>query len=211
MALTRRLQSTFESGLQHRDRQMPEQSRELHLHCAGLADDTFHGIAFQVERTVKGVRAGPDPAALGKHCECFRYRCYHGVAAAAPREGNDMVAVRPANLQRLVIAVSECLGKLSAQFEKNFPGYSKVSEGETKVGIYDGYEFRFEGMSRNTTKGDLKLWGRLIFLPPVDGGKDGVTLLMLATSLAPELRSVNDVGAKGELPMMLESFRFGKK
>jgi hypothetical protein len=101
--------------------------------------------------------------------------------------------------------------KLSAQFEKSFPGYSKVSEGETKVGTYDGYEFRFEGMSRNTTKGDLKLWGRLIFLPPVDGGKDGVTLLMLATSLASELRSVNDVGAKGELPMMLESFRFGKK
>ena len=101
--------------------------------------------------------------------------------------------------------------KLSAQFEKSFPGYSKVSENETKVGVYDGYEFRFEGMSRNTSKGDLKLWGRLIFLPPVDGGKNGVTLLMLATSLAPELKSVDDVGVKGELPMMLESFRFGKK
>ena len=101
--------------------------------------------------------------------------------------------------------------KLSAQFEKSFPGYSKVSENETKVGVYDGYEFRFEGMSRNTSKGDLKLWGRLIFLPPVDGGKNGVTLLMLATSLAPELKSVDDVGVKGELPMMLASFRFGKK
>ncbi len=51
----------------------------------------------------------------------------------------------------------------------------------------------------------------MIFLPPVDGGKNGVTLLMLATSLAPELRSIDDVGAKGELPMLLESFRFGKK
>jgi hypothetical protein len=101
--------------------------------------------------------------------------------------------------------------KLSAQFEKSFPGYSKVSESETKVGVYDGYEFRFEGISRNTSKGDLKLWGRLIFLPPVDGGKNGVTLLMLATSLAPELKSVDDVGVKGELPMMLASFRFGKK
>ncbi len=101
--------------------------------------------------------------------------------------------------------------KLSAQFEKTFPGYTKVSENETKVGVYDGYEFRFEGISRNTSKGDLKLWGRLIFLPPVDGGKNGVTLLMLATSLAPELKSVDDVGVKGELPMMLASFRFGKK
>jgi len=100
---------------------------------------------------------------------------------------------------------------LSAQFEKNFPDYHKVSEGETKAGVYDGYEFRFESTSRNTAKGDLKVWGRVIFLPPVDGGKNGVTLLMLATSLAPELRSIDDVGAKGELPMILESFRFGKK
>jgi hypothetical protein len=102
--------------------------------------------------------------------------------------------------------------KLNAQFKSspNFPNYRKVSEGATKVGVYDGYEFRFEALSRNTAKGDLKLWGRLVFVPPVDGGKDGVTLLMLATSLAPELKSVNDVGVKGELPMMLASFRFGK-
>jgi hypothetical protein len=100
---------------------------------------------------------------------------------------------------------------LSAQFKSKFPGYRKVSEGETKAGVYDGYEFRFEGESKGTAKGDLKLWGRVIFLPPQDGGSDGVTLLMLATSLAPELRSVDDVGVKGELPMMLESFRFGKK
>ena len=99
---------------------------------------------------------------------------------------------------------------LSAQYEKNFPEYRKVSEGSTKVGVYDGYQFRFESVSRNTDKGDIKIWGRVIFLPPVDGGKNGVTLLMLATSLAPELKSVNDVGVKGELPMMLESFRFGK-
>ena len=51
----------------------------------------------------------------------------------------------------------------------------------------------------------------MIFVPPADGGKNGVTLLMLATSLAPELKTIDDVGVKGELPMMLESFRFGKK
>ena len=61
-----------------------------------------------------------------------------------------------------------------------------------------------------TDKGQFKIWGVGVFIPPVDGGKDGVTLLMLATSLAPELKTINDVGAKGDLPMMLESFRFGK-
>ncbi len=99
----------------------------------------------------------------------------------------------------------------SAEFAKTVPDYRKVSEGETKVGIYNGYELRFEGLSRDTAKGDLKIWGRVVFLPPPDGGKNGVTLLMLATSLAPELNSVDDIGEKGELPMILESFRFGKK
>jgi hypothetical protein len=101
--------------------------------------------------------------------------------------------------------------KLFAQFKSEFPGYRKVSEGPVKMGVYDGYEFRFEGVSKDTAKGDLKLWGRVILLPPQDGGKDGVTLLMLATSLAPELKSLDDVGVKGELPMMLQSFRFGKQ
>lgn len=99
---------------------------------------------------------------------------------------------------------------LSAQYEKSFAEYRKVSEGPVTVGVYDGYQFRFESLSRNTEKGDIKIWGRVIFLPPVNGGKNGVTLLMLATSLATELKSVDDVGVKGQLPMMLESFRFGK-
>lgn len=99
---------------------------------------------------------------------------------------------------------------LSSQFAKGFSEYKKVSEGPTKAGPYDGYEFRFESISRNTEHGDIKIWGRVIFLPPVNGGKSGVTLLMLATSLAPELKSVADVGVKGDLPMMLASFRFGK-
>jgi hypothetical protein len=100
---------------------------------------------------------------------------------------------------------------LSAQLATNFPEYRKVSEGATKAGVYDGYEFRFEAMSRDTPKGDIKIWGRVIFVPPSHGGTTGATLLMLATSLAPELETVDDIGQKGELPMLLESFRFGKK
>src|SRR5207302_4767640 len=99
---------------------------------------------------------------------------------------------------------------LSAKLAPGFPEYQKLSEGPTHAGPYDGYEFRFEAMSRGTAKGDIKIWGRVIFVPPPNGGDTGVTLLMLATSLAPELEAVDDVGVKGELPMLLESFRFGK-
>ena len=99
---------------------------------------------------------------------------------------------------------------LSSQFKKSFPEYKKVSEGDTNVGVYKGYEFRFESVSRNTVNGDVNVWGRVVLLPPPNGGNNGVTLLMLTTSLAPELKSIDDVGEKGDLPMLLQSFRFGK-
>jgi hypothetical protein len=52
----------------------------------------------------------------------------------------------------------------------------------------------------------------VIFLPTgVAGDQAGATLIMLATSLAPELSSVDDVGVKGQMPTILDSFRFAKQ
>ncbi len=103
----------------------------------------------------------------------------------------------------------EVLGKSLAG---NFPEYRKVSEGRTKVNSLDGYEFRFVSVSKGTDKGDIQVWGRVIFLPSgVAGSQSGATLVMLATSLAPELSGVEDVGEKGQMPVILESFRFGKR
>jgi len=100
---------------------------------------------------------------------------------------------------------------LGTSLAKSFPGYRKVSEGQTKVNSLDGYEFRFESVSKGSEKGDIQLWGRVIFLPTgVAGDQTGATLVMLATSLAPELSGVEDVGEKGQMPLVLESFRFGK-
>ena len=102
------------------------------------------------------------------------------------------------------------VAKDNANFAKNYPEYHKISDGPVKVGSYDGYELRFESTSRGTDKGDLTIWGREIFFPPREGEKAGLKFLILTTSLAPELKSIDDVGVKGELPMLLESFRFGK-
>jgi flagellar basal body-associated protein FliL len=98
-----------------------------------------------------------------------------------------------------------------AKLAKSYPEYQKVSEGKTTINGIDGYEFRFKAMSRNTEKGDITFWGRVVFLPPGDEQSNkGVTLYMLTTSLAPELQSVDDVGIKGELPVILNSFTLGK-
>jgi hypothetical protein len=104
--------------------------------------------------------------------------------------------------------VEEFSNRLSTQF----PEYRKISEGPTKVNKMDGYEFRWEGLSRDSDRGDVHLWGRVIFVPTGnEGDTTGATLIMFTTSLAPELSSVEDVGTKGEAPVILESFRFGKK
>ena len=101
---------------------------------------------------------------------------------------------------------------LSASLANSFPEYVKVSEGPTKVNSLDGYEFRFESVSKGSVKGDVQLWGRVIFLPTGNAGdQNGATLVMIATSLAPELSGTGDVGVRGQMPVILESFRFEKK
>ncbi len=101
--------------------------------------------------------------------------------------------------------------EFSAGLEKFFPGYRKVSEGPTKINSLDAYEFKWVGVSKGTEKGDLQLWGRVVFVPTgVAGDPNGAILTMFTTSLAPELSSVEDVGTRGEMPVILESFRFAR-
>jgi hypothetical protein len=101
--------------------------------------------------------------------------------------------------------------KLSGSLANSFPQYQKVSEGPTKINSRDAYEFRWISLSTGTEKGDIQLWGRVVFLPTgVQGETAGATLIMLATSLAPELTGVEDVGKRGEMPVILDSFRFGR-
>jgi hypothetical protein len=96
----------------------------------------------------------------------------------------------------------------SESLSQALPEYSKVSEGETTVNSLPAYEIRFTGVKRGTAKGDIDIWGRVIFVPPGDERKqNGVTLLMYATSLAPGVSGTDDVGVKGELPVILNSFR----
>lgn len=101
--------------------------------------------------------------------------------------------------------------RLSTQFGASFPGYRKVSEGPTRIGSYDGYEIGFTGRLRNPQGKEIDVYGRAVMLPSGSTAqRNGVALIMLATSLAPEIKSAADVGVRGELPVILESFRMGK-
>lgn len=101
--------------------------------------------------------------------------------------------------------------KYSTELAKAIPGYQKVSEGETNINGVLGYEFRFRGQINDQTKGDVKFYGRTVFLPSgKDGDKNGVRLVMYGTSLAPELQNIDDFGIKGQLPVILSSFKLGQ-
>ena len=95
------------------------------------------------------------------------------------------------------------LGALSDQLAKSLPNYQELSQGNTSVNTLNGYEFRFKGVFKDTPKGDLPYWGRVVFLPPGNATeKNGVTIIMLATSLAAEVTGPDDLGVKGELPLI---------
>lgn len=100
---------------------------------------------------------------------------------------------------------------LGSSLANSIPEYHKLSEGQTKINSLDGYEFRFEGLSKTPEKGDIHIWGRVVFLPSgIAGEQNGATLVMLTTSLAPEISGADDIGTNGQMPVILESFRFGK-
>lgn len=98
--------------------------------------------------------------------------------------------------------------QLSAEYGERIANYEKVAEGETTVGPYTGYEFRYKAFERDRSTGPVKYWGRTVFLPHA-GRRTGAVLAMVVTSYSPEFGSTEDVGVKGEMPVILNSFRLG--
>jgi len=101
--------------------------------------------------------------------------------------------------------------QLEDQFSHGFENYKLISSGPAKLGNYSGYQFRFESVIKDTPHGAVTLWGRTMLLPnPKVGEKNGVSIVMMGSSLAPEIKSAADVGVKGQLPIILKSFHIGK-
>jgi hypothetical protein len=99
--------------------------------------------------------------------------------------------------------------QLREQFSGSFQNLQKLKEGKTTVGPYDAYEAVFSG-TVNVDGQDVQIYSRPILVATPDG-KKGVTLLLLGTSFHPELQDANDLGVKGELPMVVSSFRFAEQ
>jgi len=106
------------------------------------------------------------------------------------------------------IRFSEMVKETNETLKMILPGYQMVSEGETKVnGAWRAYEVRFQGGGTSAKGEKLDVWGRRLFIPAARPGvRDGFSITMLATSNSEDIRSVDDVGVKGELGRILETF-----
>ena len=106
---------------------------------------------------------------------------------------------------QMVKETNETLNKL-------LPGYQMVSEGEKRInGGWRAYEVKFQGGATSDKGEKLIVWGRRLFIPAARPGvRDGFEITMLATSLADEVRSVDDVGLRGELAAILDTFEPGQ-
>lgn len=102
----------------------------------------------------------------------------------------------------------ELVKETNETLKRLLPGYQMVSEGEIKFnGDWRAYEVKFQGGGTSPTGEKLIVWGRRLFIPAARPGvRNGFEITMVATSYADEVRSVDDVGVRGELAAILQSF-----
>ena len=87
--------------------------------------------------------------------------------------------------------------------------YKVISKGTATIqnGRWKVYEVKFQSWGLNEKGDKITIWGRRLWLPVQRAGEqNGFVITLLASSLSDKVKSVNDVGTKGELADILESF-----
>ncbi len=92
--------------------------------------------------------------------------------------------------------------------EKILPGYQMISEGEILFnGSWRAYEVKFQAGGTSSTGEKLIVWGRRLYVPAARPGTlNGFEITMLATSYAENVKGIDEVGVRGELGPILQSF-----
>lgn len=102
----------------------------------------------------------------------------------------------------------QVLEQIEGQFSQQFQDFRKISDGPARVASYEAYEALYSGYLESDGN-RVDVFTRAMFVPSPDGTR-GVSLMMMGTSLSPDLKEPQDLGTKGRLPEVLDSFRFGE-
>jgi hypothetical protein len=103
-------------------------------------------------------------------------------------------------------AYPQLMSQLSQQIGQGFQEYRELSQFPATVGGVRGRGMRWQATARNTPKGDVQFFGYVI-LARKEVRPKGVAIIMIATNLDDEVQSPEDVGTRGDVARILETFR----
>lgn len=102
----------------------------------------------------------------------------------------------------------EVLRQLVTQFEQQFasqfPNFQRTGDDHRTIAGHEATGFRFTARQNN-----IQIFGRFLVLPVGEGR--GLSIIMLGTPQGSELRTVDDLGEKGGIPVILRTFRVGNE
>jgi serine/threonine protein kinase len=99
--------------------------------------------------------------------------------------------------------------KSDGDLQKALKIYQVISAEETTIqnGRWKVFEVKFQGGLPGANGENISLWGRRFWIPVQRPGiKSGFVITILATSLASDVSSVDDIAANDELRQILETF-----
>lgn len=99
----------------------------------------------------------------------------------------------------------ELLDQLNGQLSSGLHNYRELKRSNVTVDGIQSHALLFQADFKESP--DILLYGKAIVVHP-PGKKNGVTIIMLGTSLGRDVKSANDLGTKGDTAEILRSFHF---
>ena len=105
---------------------------------------------------------------------------------------------------------SALMKEMSQRLATTFPGYRELSQKPADFKsphfYHDGWDMRWQAGAPETVPGKATFYGRVLFLRESSTTR-AVLITMTVAGSDPEVTSAGDVGEKGDLALMLQSFR----
>ena len=98
---------------------------------------------------------------------------------------------------------SDVVTMLEPQFAGSFPNYQKVADQASRIDGIDSPGFLFQARI-DAPSGPVRFYGRALAVPV--GDANGILIIMFASDLAEGVDSPEDVGEKGRMPVIMETF-----
>jgi hypothetical protein len=168
---------------------------------------------------VNQMRPGADPSLMG-HIADFSFDYPSDMTVVAnPKTWVQLVQVDATNRPLAIFValpipndppemLQSDMTQLASQLTAGMPGFQEVDRSATTFGGWPAVQMRFSAAPTKPDGERIVVYGRLILVPGF-AGTNSVGVYMMSLG-APEVHSVDDISAKGDLATIATSFKMGK-